>query len=101
LAGVHGASVENPTQDTATTFVRDQKIANALEQLSRVQCLEATPYTVKQALVFSFAEGGWRHGFRLMPERLIKDTRQARSTEIQLLTAAGRKMKITVEYTDS
>lgn len=92
------AVVVNPTTDTATTFERNQRIANALEQISRVQTMEATPYTVKQTLVHAFAEGGWRHGFRLMPERLTRDAQHATSTSIVLLTNTGRKMKVTMEY---
>jgi len=100
LAGVAGTSIRNPTGDTATTFERTAVIRNALEELSRVQATEGTPYTVKQALVHAFAEGGWRHGFRLMPERLIMDAAHARSTEIHLLTSGGRRLKITTEYED-
>jgi hypothetical protein len=100
LKDVQAESQPNPTQDTPVTFERSQRIANALEQLSRVQAMEATPYTVKQALVHAFAEGGWRHGFRLMPERLIADAQHARVTEIHLLTSGGRRMKITTEYED-
>jgi hypothetical protein len=92
------AVVVNPTTDTATTFERTAKIANALEQISRVQTLEATPYTVKQTLVHAFAEGGWRHGFRLMPERLQRDAQHAREASIVLLTSGARKLKVTVEY---
>jgi hypothetical protein len=94
------AVVVNPTTDTATTFERNQRIANALEQISRVQTMEATPYTVKQTLVHAFAEGGWRHGFRLMPERLQRDAQHAQETTIALLTSTGRKLKVTIEYED-
>lgn len=94
------AVVVNPTTDTGTTFERTQKIANALEQISRVQTMEATPYTVKQTLVHAFAEGGWRHGFRLMPEMLQRDAQHAQKTSILLLTNTARKLKVTVEYVD-
>lgn len=93
-------TVVNPTGDTATTFERGQVISNALEQLSRIQVMEATPYSVKQALVHAFAEGGWRHGFRLMPEGIKHDAQHAKRTELSMLTSGGRRMRVTVEYED-
>lgn len=93
-------AVENPTQDTAVTYERTQQLANALEQLSRVHTLEATPYTIKQALIHAFAEGGWRHGFRLHPEGHYRDRKDASSTSITLLTSTGRTITVTIAYTD-
>lgn len=94
------AVVDNPSQDTATSFERDQKVANALEQISRVNTMAATPFSIKQALVHAFAEGGWRNGFRLMPEGIQRDAHQATSTELYLLNNVGRKLKVTVEFVE-
>jgi hypothetical protein len=89
----------NPTQDTYATFERDQAFANKLEQLSRVTAtMDATPFTIKQALIYGFSEGGWRNGFALAPERLVRDSTKANKTALNLISRSGRRLRVTVEY---
>lgn len=93
-------SIPNPTQGTQNTFERNAAVANTLEQMSRISTPigDATPYLVKQALIHAFAEGGWRHGFTLMPEKLTRDAATARQTCVRLLIKNGRKLRVTIAY---
>lgn len=88
----------NPTGLTASTFDRDQKVRSALDDMARVQTDAATPYSVQQALIHAFAEGGWRHGFTLMPEAFMATAKHAQSAEIHMLVNDGKRMKVTIEY---